>query len=145
MPHSFPSRRASDLVVYNVFVPATPNPTTGFLLFVPHEEVYHLDLTVEEGIKLVISGGIVVPDHTHFEQPPTAAAIAAQVEGQAEAQVEAPVEAQGEAHVEESISSEAEESNATTTQASVQTRRRARSQIRRPHGRGSEWRDEQSK
>src|SRR3546814_8053522 len=65
----------SDAVVYNVFVPATPNPTTGFLLFVPHEEVYHLDLTVEEGIKLVISGGIVVPDHTHFEQPPTAAAI----------------------------------------------------------------------
>src|SRR3546814_8835733 len=77
---------SSDLaVVYNVFVPATPNPTTGFLLFVPHEEVYHLDLTVEEGIKLVISGGIVVPDHTHFEQPPTAAAIAAQVEGQVEA------------------------------------------------------------
>src|SRR3546814_11032988 len=52
-------QRLTDAVVYNVFVPATPNPTTGFLLFVPHEAVYHLDLTVEEGIKLVISGAIV--------------------------------------------------------------------------------------
>jgi uncharacterized membrane protein len=47
--------------VVNVFVPATPNPTTGFLLFIPEHDVHHLDLTVEEGIKLVISGGIVVP------------------------------------------------------------------------------------
>lgn len=75
-------QRMTEAVVYNVFVPATPNPTTGFLLFVPHEEVYHLDLTVEEGLKLVISGGIVMPDQTHFEEPPTAAAIAAKVEAQ---------------------------------------------------------------
>ncbi len=47
--------------VVNVFVPATPNPTTGFLLFIPQHDVHHLDLTVEEGIKLVISGGIVAP------------------------------------------------------------------------------------
>ncbi|MFQ5773616.1 MAG: DUF502 domain-containing protein [Kiloniellaceae bacterium] len=47
--------------VYNVFVPATPNPTTGFLLFIPERDVHHLDLTVEDGIKLVISGGIVTP------------------------------------------------------------------------------------
>src|SRR3546814_5627610 len=40
-------QRLTDAVVYNVFVPATPNTTTGFLLFVPHEEVYHLDLTVD--------------------------------------------------------------------------------------------------
>jgi len=49
--------------VYNVFVPATPNPATGFLLFVPEGSVHHLDLTIEEGLKLVISGGIVVPRH----------------------------------------------------------------------------------
>ncbi len=48
-------------VVVNVFVPATPNPTTGFLLFVPRQDVRLLDMTVEEGIKLVISGGIVTP------------------------------------------------------------------------------------
>ena len=45
----------------NVFVPATPNVTTGFLLFIPEEDVVPLDITVEEGIKLVVSGGIVVP------------------------------------------------------------------------------------
>ncbi|HMA14432.1 MAG: DUF502 domain-containing protein [Bacteroidota bacterium] len=73
-------QRLTEAVVYNVFLPATPNPTTGFLLFVPSDEVHHLDLTVEEGIKLVISGGIVLPDHTHFEEPPSAEAIAAQVE-----------------------------------------------------------------
>jgi len=47
--------------VYNVFVPATPNPTTGFLLFIPERDIHRLDITVEEGIKLVISGGIVIP------------------------------------------------------------------------------------
>lgn len=50
----------SDTVI-NVFVPATPNPTTGFLLFIPKQDVHHLDMTVEEGIKLVISGGILSP------------------------------------------------------------------------------------
>jgi uncharacterized membrane protein len=47
--------------VYNVFVPATPNPTTGFLLFIPERDIRRLDITVDEGIKLVISGGIVKP------------------------------------------------------------------------------------
>ncbi len=47
--------------VYNVFIPATPNPTTGFLLFVPERDVHIIDVTVEEGIKLVVSGGIVTP------------------------------------------------------------------------------------
>jgi uncharacterized membrane protein len=53
-------RRTGDMVI-NVFIPATPNPTTGFLLFVPERDVHVLDITVEEGIKLVISGGIVEP------------------------------------------------------------------------------------
>ncbi|MEX0923921.1 MAG: DUF502 domain-containing protein [Rhodovibrionaceae bacterium] len=43
------------------FIPATPNPTTGFLLFVPDEDVRPLEMTVEQGLKLIISGGIVVP------------------------------------------------------------------------------------
>ena len=54
-------QRLTDEAVINVFVPATPNPTTGFLLFVPQRDVHILDLSVEEGIKLVISGGIVEP------------------------------------------------------------------------------------
>jgi uncharacterized membrane protein len=45
----------------HVFLPTTPNPTSGFLLFVPREDLVHLDMTVEEGMKLVISGGIVGP------------------------------------------------------------------------------------
>ncbi|MEE9210295.1 MAG: DUF502 domain-containing protein, partial [Kiloniellales bacterium] len=50
----------TDETVYNVFIPATPNPTTGFLLFIPQRDIHHLEMTIEEGIKLVISGGIVV-------------------------------------------------------------------------------------
>ena len=45
----------------NVFLPTTPNPTSGFLLFVPRKDCIPLDMTVEEGVKLVISGGIVSP------------------------------------------------------------------------------------
>ncbi|HEX9771512.1 MAG TPA: DUF502 domain-containing protein [Kiloniellales bacterium] len=54
-------QRRTDDTVINVFIPATPNPTTGFLLFVPERDVHVLDITVEEGIKLVISGGILEP------------------------------------------------------------------------------------
>ncbi len=46
----------------NIFLPTTPNPTSGFLLFVPREDVLHLDMTVEDGIKMVISSGIVAPE-----------------------------------------------------------------------------------
>src|SRR5690606_4395629 len=73
-----------------VFIPTTPNPTTGFLLFVPKEDVHHLDLTIEEGIKLVISGGIVVPDHQQFERPATAQAAVAQAEAQVQVEAQAP-------------------------------------------------------
>ncbi len=45
----------------NVFIPTTPNPTSGFLIFVPKEDVVFLQMTVEEGLKFVISGGIVAP------------------------------------------------------------------------------------
>ncbi len=46
----------------NVFIPTTPNPTSGFLIFVPREDVVELEMSVEDGIKFVISGGIVSPD-----------------------------------------------------------------------------------
>jgi uncharacterized membrane protein len=41
----------------NVFVPTTPNPTSGFLLLVPQDEVIRVPIQVEEGLKMVISGG----------------------------------------------------------------------------------------
>ncbi|MEW5703307.1 MAG: DUF502 domain-containing protein [Pseudomonadota bacterium] len=47
--------------VINVFMPTTPNPTSGFLLFVPSEDVHELTMSVEDGIKMVVSGGIVTP------------------------------------------------------------------------------------
>lgn len=47
--------------VLNIFLPTTPNPTSGFLLFVPKEDVVLLDMSVEEGIKMIMSGGIVTP------------------------------------------------------------------------------------
>ncbi len=46
----------------NVFVPTTPNPTSGYLLFVPKTELKYLDMSVEEGVKLVVSAGIISPD-----------------------------------------------------------------------------------
>lgn len=49
--------------VINVFVPTTPNPTSGILVFVDRKEVIELDMTIEEGMKLVISGGVVTPPY----------------------------------------------------------------------------------
>ncbi len=45
--------------VLNVFVPTMPNPTSGFLVFVPPEELTEVDMSIEDGIKYVVSGGIV--------------------------------------------------------------------------------------
>ena len=53
----------------NVFLPTTPNPTSGFLLFVPRKDCIPLDMTVEEGVKLVISGGIVSPAGCQARSP----------------------------------------------------------------------------
>lgn len=52
-------RTSADLL--NVFVPTTPNPTSGFLLMVPRDEVHYLDMTISDAMKLIISGGAVVP------------------------------------------------------------------------------------
>ena len=46
----------------NVFIPTTPNPTSGMLILVPDSEITILDMTVEEGLKLIVSAGVVVPD-----------------------------------------------------------------------------------
>jgi len=47
----------------NIFLPTTPNPTSGFLLFIPRKDLMILNMNVEEGIKMVISGGIVTPKY----------------------------------------------------------------------------------
>ncbi|MFW6390015.1 MAG: DUF502 domain-containing protein, partial [Halanaerobiales bacterium] len=48
--------------LYNIFLPTTPNPTSGMFIMVPQEEAVILDLSVEEALKLIISGGILNPE-----------------------------------------------------------------------------------
>ena len=51
----------TDKEVVNIFLPTTPNPTSGYFLMVPRNEVTPLDMTTEEGIKMIISGGVLTP------------------------------------------------------------------------------------
>lgn len=54
----------------SVFLPTTPNPTSGFLLFVPEEDVIELNMSVEQAAKLVISAGLVYPNGDDPTKPP---------------------------------------------------------------------------
>jgi len=65
----------------NIYVPTTPNPTSGYLIHVPRHEVRPLSMTVEEAIKFVISGGIVAPPARAGGEP--VAAIESEREQQA--------------------------------------------------------------
>jgi uncharacterized membrane protein len=60
--------------VVNVYVPTTPNPTSGYLVHVPRRDVVLLSMTVEEAIKFVISGGIVAPPDRRAQGSAPAAA-----------------------------------------------------------------------
>ena len=51
-----------DEEIISVFLPTTPNPTSGFLLFVPQSDIVELKMTVEDAAKLVISAGLVYPN-----------------------------------------------------------------------------------
>ncbi|WP_018138575.1 MULTISPECIES: DUF502 domain-containing protein [unclassified Thioalkalivibrio] len=55
--------------VITVFVPTTPNPTSGFVLLVPRDEAVELDMTVEDGLKFVMSMGVVTPLSSPSEAP----------------------------------------------------------------------------
>lgn len=54
-------QRVTEDDTINVFVPTTPNPTSGYLLFVPRKECKFLNMTVEEAAKLIVSAGIITP------------------------------------------------------------------------------------
>lgn len=47
--------------VVNVFIPTTPNPTSGFFIMVPRDEIIELDMDVDDGLKIIISAGVFVP------------------------------------------------------------------------------------
>lgn len=61
--------------VINVYVPTTPNPTSGFFLMVPRRDLVELDMSVDEGLKMIISMGVVVP-RWHQDNPPTTDEVA---------------------------------------------------------------------
>ena len=61
------SKSNTDGELLSVFVPTTPNPTSGFLLFFPEEDVIKLDMSIEDAAKLVISAGLVYPEHSLVE------------------------------------------------------------------------------
>ena len=54
--------RGNETPLINVFVPTTPNPTSGFYLLVPANEVAPLEMSMEEALKLITSGGLITPD-----------------------------------------------------------------------------------
>ncbi len=61
--------------VINVYVPTTPNPTSGFFLMVPRHDAVELEMSVDEGLKMIISMGVVVPTWAQ-DEPPSIADVA---------------------------------------------------------------------
>lgn len=56
-------QRLTEAEVVNVFIPTTPNPTSGYLVFVPRDEIVELAMSVEDGIKMIVTAGIATPKH----------------------------------------------------------------------------------
>ncbi len=58
--------------LWTIFVPTSPNPTSGFLLLVPKEQITELEMSVGDGMKMIISGGAVTPPPSANSSPPLA-------------------------------------------------------------------------
>jgi len=54
-------RQKLEADVLSIFVPTTPNPTSGFFLMVPRQDIIVLDMSVDDGLKMIISAGVVIP------------------------------------------------------------------------------------
>jgi uncharacterized membrane protein len=54
--------------IINLFVPTTPNPTSGFFIMMPKKDAYELQMSVEEAFKLVISAGVVTPENLKIKE-----------------------------------------------------------------------------
>lgn len=72
-PKKFMSVVGEDLI--NIYVPTTPNPTSGFYLMVPPKDLKRLDIPVEVGLKMILSAGVVNP----LDDPVEAEKIAAEI------------------------------------------------------------------
>lgn len=60
----------------SVFIPTTPNPTSGFLILVPEDDVIELEMSVDEAFKMIVSLGVIVPPYPRITQAKADAAIA---------------------------------------------------------------------
>ncbi len=56
------SRNESGQFYYHIFVPTTPNPTSGYLLYIPKKDTRRTEMSIEEGMKIIISGGMLAPE-----------------------------------------------------------------------------------
>ena len=52
---------------YHIFVPTTPNPTSGYMLYIPQKDTQKTDISIEEGLKIIISGGMLAPNKNQLE------------------------------------------------------------------------------
>ena len=53
---------------YHIFVPTTPNPTSGYFLYIPQKETYKTDMTIEEGMRIIISAGMLAPKSNQLDK-----------------------------------------------------------------------------
>lgn len=53
----------------NVFLPTAPNPTSGYVVFVPKRDVVRLDMTVDDALKMIVSGGVLTPPYAASRAP----------------------------------------------------------------------------
>ncbi len=60
-PHEVKERIGNGEELMTVFMPNAPNPTTGFVMFMPAKDVTLLDMAIEDGVKMVVSAGLVPP------------------------------------------------------------------------------------
>lgn len=52
----------------NLFVPTSPNPTSGYYIMLPREETIPVDLTIDEALKTIVSGGVIIPKEKHVRE-----------------------------------------------------------------------------
>jgi len=65
--------------VVNIYVPTTPNPTSGFFLMVPRQDIIELDMSVDDGLKMILSVGVVVPGAVKKPAAPTPVSVASRI------------------------------------------------------------------
>lgn len=67
-PYPEVKRKLNDKTLLSIYVPTTPNPTSGFFLYVPKKDVIFLNISVEEALKLILSTGIINPNNPKIKK-----------------------------------------------------------------------------